>query len=265
MDCKGKIDSAQPVPNGMRQKVALTLGHKIRGCFGALILQRRNDCWIRPVVHQPSVPPGIPAVDVASLRLALRQKTEENTALGITVSNLQTQNSELASALVYTQQRYDELIDDTWQLQIEVAEGREQAPEIQRSLVELQRSKISAEVALEDCRKQLQSYDKVLCDKDREIELLKNKRRKTSATDVLTSRAKHWLALEEQLQSQISELEAFQKSVEEQGLICDSCQVQVKRHKLKCGHGLCQICCSHEQVNKCPLCRASKNILFSMA
>ena len=67
------------------------------------------------------------------------------------------------------------------------------------------------------------------------------------------------------MQAQLEEHENFNALLHEEGLICDCCLIEVKRHVLACNHGLCQKCHSHSDVRECPQCRAPKLLRFSVS
>ncbi len=256
VDCSGKINSSSPVTLEMRRRVSSVLGYRIRGCFGALILEKKHGLWIRPTTTSPELRGQVGLSEAVSL-------ADANQALFLQNESLLARNALLESVASALRQDLDRQQEEVYQLQLEVMESRQNAPETQADLNVLRLARSVADREITQLRSQLESYDSLLFDLPDGSS--HRDKRQTLATDVLASRSREWSRVKQDLQLKIQDLQAFQQGVDDQGLLCDACQIGVKRHGLQCKHGLCHTCAHHAEVTKCPLCRAAKKIVYSLS
>ena len=123
--------------------------------FKAILLFKINNRWIMmqsPLAHESSIK------EIELLRYNLNEVKSKLDGLRDSHNNLVITN--------------ENLNDSNNDLQLEVSLYREEAPKIQQSISELQSGKRIAEQKLTAHQKQLSIYDKLLHDKEKQIQIL---------------------------------------------------------------------------------------------
>ena len=182
------------------------------------------------------------------------------------VERLQSE-AQTQAAIICTLQESNEL------LQLDLAEGREKAPEIQMALRELTHSKKEAEERASSLQAKLQAYEEYAAERVRELqeEVARAELRlrecggaKPSHQVLFEARMQDWVRERRELKRSIEEASEFERQAEEDDMICQCCMSRVKRVKMVCGHAMCLGCAEDPGVRVCPFCRRALRVAVMM-
>lgn len=175
--------------------------------------------------------------------------------------------TETQAAIISSLQESNEL------LELDIAEGRERAPEIQMALRDLTRSQQAAEHKACSLQEKLQAYEEYTAERvgdlEAEVQRLEKiasgcKRMKPSHHALFEARVQDWVLERRELERRIDETTSFERRAEEDDMICQCCMERVKRVKMDCGHGMCMACTKRPEVRSCPFCRAPLRVATIM-
>ncbi len=178
------------------------------------------------------------------------------------VERLQSE-TQTQAAIICTLQESNEL------LELDLAEGREKAPEIQMALRELTHSKKEAEDRASSLQEKLQAYEEYaaerVCELEGEVARAESRLRayggvKPSHQVLFEARSQDWLKERRELKRRIEEASEFERRAEEDDMICQCCMDRVKRVKTVCGHSMCMGCAERPEVRVCPFCRQALRV-----
>ena len=175
------------------------------------------------------------------------------------VERLQSEG-ETQAAVISTLQESHQL------LELDLAEGREKAPEIQKALRELTQSKKEAHDGASSLQEKLQAYEEYAAVRVRELEgevagaearLRGCRGVKPSHQALFEARSQDWVNERRELKRRIEEASSFERRADGDDMICQCCIYRVKRVKMVCGHSICMGCAERPEVRVCPFCRKS--------
>ena len=174
---------------------------------------------------------------------------------------------ETQAAIICTLQESNDM------LELDLAEGREKAPEIQLTLRQLTQSKTAAEDKVSSLQEKLQVYEEYTAERVLELEeeVSKLEARVSGRTGVKPSfqalfeaRTQDWVNERQELERRIEEASSFERQAEEDDMICQCCMSRVKRVKMDCGHAMCLGCAENPGVRVCPFCRRPLRVAMMM-
>ena len=162
------------------------------------------------------------------------------------------------AAIICTLQESNEL------LELDLAEGREKAPEVQMALRELTQSKQAAEDRSSALQEKLERYEEYAAERvgelEEEVRKLEAgnwrqagcKRLRPSHQALFEARSQDWVNERRKLKMRIEEASEFERLAKEDDMICQCCMVRVKRVKMDCGHAMCLRCAKNLEVRVVP-------------
>lgn len=171
--------------------------------------------------------------------------------------------AETQAAIISTLQESNDM------LELDLAEGREKAPEIQMTLRQLTQSKTAAEDRVSSLQEKLQAYEEYTAERVLELEEEVSKLEakvsgragvKPSFQALFEARAQDWVHERQELERRIEEASSFERRADEDDMICQCCMERVKRVKMDCGHAMCKGCAENPGVRVCPFCRKSLRV-----
>ena len=171
--------------------------------------------------------------------------------------------AETQAAIISTLQESNDM------LELDLAEGREKAPEIQMTLRQLTQSKTAAEDRVLSLQEKLQAYEEYTAERVLELEEEVSKLEakvsgragvKPSFQALFEARTQDWVHERQELERRIEEASSFERRADEDDMICQCCMERVKRVKMDCGHAMCKGCAENPGVRVCPFCRKSLRV-----
>lgn len=180
------------------------------------------------------------ATRAAQAEAALRQQAR---ALSAQVRNLQEFNEELE--------------DSRARLEMDIRDGDELRPELQRQLTSLTAAKRAAEAEVAKRKREAEDFEAMHSARVRElqdkIDALEAQVANARPDILLEARMRDWAEQRQALEAQLEEAREMERRVEAADIEC-VCTVGFKRVKLACGHALCAGCT--DKLAVCPYCRA---------